>query len=212
MSQPSARVETQFGPLELVITSGSHVYVRNYGDEPFTVRGKEYRVSVGVTVPAYELTEGRSGINKRGDFSTYPVVAPTILAAIQVACTEAVRKYCTAHPDVLGRAEYEDARDDHARARSEVTALEEQLTAKRAEMDAHRVRMEAWAPREATAARADTPVTDDDRPCSCGQKHTIAEHNYDPDKECNECGAQAGASVSAKHEPSCSLHPANVVG
>ena len=24
---------------------------------------------------------------------------------------------------------------------------------------------------------------DDDRPCPCGRAHTIAEHNYDPDKE-----------------------------
>lgn len=157
MSKPSARVETQFGPLELVVTSGSHVHVHNAGDEPFTVRGKEYRVSVSVNVPAYELREDRSGINKRGDYSAYPVVAPTILKAIQEACTGAVREYCTAHPEVMGRAEYEQARGDHARARSEVTALEEQLTAKRAEMWEHHARMVAWAPREATATRADWP-------------------------------------------------------
>jgi hypothetical protein len=161
---PTVVVETKFGPLQLTITSGDYVRVRHGDDTPFTVRGKQYQVSVGVRVPAFELAEHNS-INKCGDFSAYPVVAPTIKAAIEAACIDAVRGYVTEHPDVLTTAAYERAREEWTRATRELSELLDQVQVKRDQVAALKAAMEAATPGPIKAVRiwlqrAEGPVRD----------------------------------------------------
>ncbi len=141
----SVKVETKYGPLELFVASGSYVRVRHVDGAPFTVRSKEYQVSVGVRVPQFELAEHAS-VNRRGDFSAFPVVAPTIKAAILSTCVDVVREYVTAHPEEMAAAGYERAREEYARADGDLTALLEQVEAKRAHVAELKAAMDAAAP------------------------------------------------------------------
>lgn len=115
MSSNGTPIETSIGTLYVTATSKNRVYVDGSGNgKSVTIRGREYTVSAGVTrtetgefVTDYLSHPGKDiYINRLGDYSPFPDIGKTIIAAARAAIINAAKQFMDEHPDELVWAEW----------------------------------------------------------------------------------------------------------
>lgn len=119
-------IETSIGTLYVTAVNGTRVYVDGSGNgKSVTIRGRQYAISAGVTIgengkltPDYTQPD-TIYINRLGDYSPFPTIGKTIVAAARQAILDAAREFIDKNPDALKVAAWGSWKMNYDRAMRE---------------------------------------------------------------------------------------------
>lgn len=145
VQKPVRVLTTPFGAVRAIFTTGKHVHISTEDDAPLMLRGKPYRVSLGLVAD--------DGVTwTTGDRTFYISVTrqdvygkeapPSHRAMIIGACIAAVSTFIgDGGADVLREAEYVDANNDVDRLQAKIDEMNVEIRALQVDLSHARARM-----------------------------------------------------------------------